>query len=85
MLLIPVRVRANVEPVLAADEPFQMAPHHPAYESPCPCCGGPLGAAPIVLVVVGIPPENRPTGPSPTAACNGAAVPVHHACARRPG
>ena len=88
--MIPVRVPAGWTAKLASDRRFTIGPDHPMAEHACPVCDGPLFATPradgegldmvpgpVVLVFVGIAPEDRKDGGWTT----GAAVAVHEACA----
>lgn len=78
--MIPVRVPADMIPVLADDRPITMADGHPLTGEACPVCDGPLGYTPIVLVFAGISPEHRKQAGQAT----GAAVAVHAECAGTP-
>lgn len=88
--MIPVRVPADLKTVLANERRFTVQPDHPVAEHVCPVCDGPLYATPradgegldmvpgpVVLVFVGIAPEDRKDAGWTT----GAAVAVHEACA----
>jgi hypothetical protein len=71
----------DARPVLASGRVIDLSPTHPMAlsETPCPACDGPLAGAKIVLVFIGIAPEDREraTGEWGT----GGAVAVHAACA----
>ena len=75
--MIPVRVSASLMPVLAAERRFTIAADHPLAAGFCPVCDGPLTGQPVVLVFVGIEPEDR----KPAGFTTGAAVAVHAVCA----
>ena len=74
--MIPVRVPALMEPVLASPRRFTIAADHPLAAGFCPVCDGPLTGQPVVLVFVGIAPEDR----KPAGFTTGGAVAVHAAC-----
>jgi hypothetical protein len=76
--MIPVRIPAYARPVLASERVIDLAPTHPLAlsEVPCPVCDGPLAGTKVVLVFVGIAPEDRKSAGWTT----GAAVTVHEAC-----
>jgi hypothetical protein len=78
--MIPVRVPADLKPVLANERRFAAGRGHPIDEMPCPACDEPLGAGVTVLVFVGYHPEDRKDGGWTT----GAAVAVHALCAGVP-
>lgn len=78
--MIPVRVASDAQPVLASERLITMQVDHPMYFQPCPVCDRHLGAQDVVLVLVGIAPEDR----KPAGFTNGAAVPVHASCAGVP-
>ena len=79
--MIPVRVRKDFRPELASDRVIDLEPTHPLAlsEYPCPACDGPLAGTKIVLVVIGIAPEDRERASGAWA--TGGAVAVHAACA----
>jgi hypothetical protein len=79
--VIPVRVPALAKPVLASDRVFDIAPGHPLSDQDCPVCDGPLVGHPVVLVFVGIAPDDR----KPAGFTTGGAVTVHEACTVGPG
>jgi hypothetical protein len=78
--MIPVRVRMDTRPVLATDRVTDLQPTHPLAlsETPCPACDGPLAGTKVVLVFVGIAPEDRERA---SEWGTGAAVTVHATCA----
>lgn len=78
--MIPVRVPAATMPVLASERRFAANRGHPLDEYPCPVCDGPLGERVIVLVFVGIAPEDR----KPGGYTVGGSVAVHAVCAGVP-
>lgn len=80
--MIPVRVPADLKPVLANERRY--APHrrHSLDCEPCPVCDEPLGKRVIVLVFAGIMPEDRKEGAGRWT--TGAAVAVHAVCAGVP-
>ena len=81
--MIPVRVPADLMPVLANERRFHVAPDHPLGGEPCPACDLPLtGPEAVVLVFAGIMPEDRKEGPGRWT--TGAAVAVHAVCAGVP-
>jgi hypothetical protein len=75
--MIPVRVPADAEPVLATDQRFTIAPDHPLAEWGCPVCDEPLVNRVTVLILAGIAPEDRKDSGYTT----GAGVCVHAVCA----
>jgi hypothetical protein len=77
--MIPVRVPADLKPVLAAERVIDLAPTHPIAlsETPCPACAGPLAGTKVVLVFAGIAREDR----KPDGWTVGGAVTVHATCA----
>lgn len=80
--MIPVRVAVGMTPVLASDRLIDLAPTHPLAlsETPCPACDGPLAGTKVVLVFVGIAPENR----KEIGYTTGGSVTVHAECAGVP-
>jgi hypothetical protein len=80
--MIPVRVPADLKPVLASERRWPPNRGHPLDDFPCPVCGGPLGEKVIVLVFAGIMPEDRKEGPNRWT--TGGAVAVHAVCAGVP-
>lgn len=78
--IIPVRVLADTQVVLASERRFAADRGHPLDNQPCPVCGARLGEAITVLVFVGIAPDAR-TG---TGSTTGSAVAVHYDCAGVP-
>ena len=78
--MIPVRVKADTQVVLASERRFHIAAGHPLSRSACPACGGPLTSAVCVLVFVGIDPETRAQKQG-IGYCSGGAVAVHAVCA----
>ena len=78
--MIPVRVPADLKPVLANERRFSIAPDHPLADESCPACDRPLTGSPTVLVFVGIDPEDR----KPAGWTTGGAVAVHAVCAGVP-
>jgi hypothetical protein len=79
--MIPVRVRMDTKPVIAVDKVIDLSPTHPIAlsETPCPACDGPLAGTKVVLVFVGIAPEDRERASGEWG--TGGAVTVHAACA----
>lgn len=78
--MIPVRVPADLKPLLANERRFPpMDPDHPLADFPCPVCDGPLGEKVTVLVFCGIASEDRKDGPGRWT--TGGAVAVHAECA----
>lgn len=87
--MIPVRVPADARITLASERRHVIAPDHPLAMEDCPACGLPLigtpradggldmAAGPVVLVFVGIAPDDR----KPAGWTTGGAVAVHEACA----
>lgn len=81
--MIPVRVPADLMPVLANERRFApMNPDHPLAGEPCPVCEEPLGGGTTVLVFAGIEAGDRKEGPGRWT--TGAAVAVHARCAGVP-
>ena len=81
--MIPVRVPADMKPVLANERRFgPMSPDHPLAPEPCPVCEEPLGEKVTVLVFAGIEAGDRKEGPGRWT--TGAAVAVHAVCAGVP-
>ncbi|PZG04949.1 hypothetical protein C1I95_32985 [Micromonospora craterilacus] len=78
-LLIPIRVPATAS-VHTEGGIRTLDPDHPLYDRPCPVCGGRLGVQLVVLVYVGVCPDDRKSAGYHT----GAAVAVHAACAVGP-
>ena len=77
--VIPVRVPAGAKPTLGSERVIDLNPTHPIAlsETPCPACDGPLAGTKVVLVFVGIAPEDRKESGWTT----GGAVTVHATCA----
>lgn len=78
--MIPVRVRADLKPILANERRFSIEPGHPLAGERCPACDQPLSGSPSVMVLVGYHPDDR----KPSGWTSGAAVMVHEACAVAP-
>lgn len=78
--MIPVRIPAFFIPSLASECRMSLGQGHPLFNDLCPVCDEPLGTMAIVLVAIGIPPENRKSAGYTT----GAAVAVHAVCAGVP-
>lgn len=69
--MIPVRVNADLRPVLASPRIMEAHRNHPVDPLPCPVCDEPLGEYPTILVFVGSLPGDSQMG---------AAIPVHVRC-----
>lgn len=76
--MIPVRIKSDTKPVIPTDRVITMNPDHPLAHTQCPVCDVQLVARPVVLVFVGIAPEDRERA---TGYATGAAVTVHADCA----
>lgn len=74
--MIPVRVPAAAVPHVMPGVRPPVQPGHPLAMDQCPVCDGPLTAAPLALVFVGIAPEDR----KPSGFTTGAAVAAHAVC-----
>ena len=81
--MIPVRVPADLKPVLAHERRWPAHRGHPLDACPCPVCDEPLGDKVIVLVFAGIMPEDRKENPVGRWTTGGA-VAVHAVCAGVP-
>lgn len=77
--MIPVRVPAELK-VTTVGGVRTLPPDSQLHGEPCPACGDPLHIRPIVLVAIGISPEDRKPGGYTT----GGAVAVHADCAGTP-
>lgn len=75
--MIPVRVPADLT-IHTVGGVRSLDPDHPLYVADCPVCDRMLQDHPIILVAVGIAPEDRKDSGWTT----GAAVAVHAACTR---
>lgn len=73
--MIPIRVPVDA-PVHVMDKQFTIAPDHPLADAYCQVCDQLLSDGPVVLVFVGIAPEDH----KPAGWTTGAAVAIHQAC-----
>lgn len=77
-MIWPVRVPADAQ-VHACGPVVRVSVGHPAYPLFCPVCDEPIGDEPMVLVYVGVEPDNRRDG-----WMRGAGIPVHAVCTNMP-
>lgn len=78
-MIIPIRTRVDA-PITVTGPGRELAPDHPLAERSCPVCDGPLAIGPVVIVLVGIAPEDR----KPSGWTTGAGVAVHAECTAPP-